>query len=666
MTTTDVSVDQDPTATNTIPGPKVSYRVLLAAAFVILWAEWTAMLKLIRHHGAIISGDESHYLVGAVSIGRFFTLNMNPGYNFAVLHHIIYAWTAPPGPHLASMIGQVHLSHGIYFLTHAIGLSVLLALPMLAGTGAAQLTLIAVLAALAVGLVHLTGVLSGNRSPWRVAIAGLFLAPAVALAATQVYPDLISGFVMAVIVMIMATVELRLELTTSRLVAAALSFVVLPWFDQKNILLTLVLLVAWVILWMHTRGPWSQLRWVVVPTLVSLAGLVALNLYSIGHLLGLPQPISLVSVNTWTRAVGLLFDRRQGLFTQLPIAVLGVAGLWTMRRRLPVAVVTSVVVLVATIYGNATQEISFGGGSLAGRFQWPTLPLLLGFAGLFLLELWRVRRRATEAVVVGIGALFALQLVPIVRNEHVLYNQIGWDPITYTGWWGGLDPSPVLGYIGGVTLHDLVPPATKLTGIAGTIATTDPWGNARALWGLACLVLVAVTSVYVLVHLLNRPSRLRLPIIGAAAGGIVLTLVMALSSSYLLPSPVTFMASQLPLTAGAPQGTAVVVSGSSRSGPVVQGPYWRVLPGTYVATINYQLTSGDRRAASGSVLLVTRPPAQGVITLASGYLPADRSTRQLLFTVHQTGLLVIRASWNGSGRLRVDGFVLEKLSPVSS
>jgi len=666
MTTTDVSVDEDPTATNTIPGPEASYRALLAAAFVILWVEWAAMLKLIRHHGAIISGDESHYLVGAVSLGRFFTLNMNPGYNFAVVHHAIYAWTARPGPHLAAVIGQVHLSHDVYFLTHAIGLSALLALPMLAGTGAAQLALIAMLAALAVGLVHLTGVLSGNRSPWRVAIAGLFLAPAVALAATQVYPDLISGFVMAIIIMIMATVELRLEFTTPRLVVVALSFVVLPWFDQKNILLTLLLLVAWVILWRHTRGSWGKLRWVVAPTLVSLVGLVALNLYSFSHLLGYQQPISLVSVNTWTRAVALLFDRRQGLFTQLPIAVLGVAGLWTMRRRLPVAVVTSLVVLLATIYGNATQEINFGGGSLVGRFQWPTLPLLLGFAGLFLLELWRVRRRATGVVVVGIGALFALQLVPIVRNEHILYNQIGWDPITYTGWWGGLDPSPVLGYIGGVTLHDMVPPATRLTGIAGTIATTDPWDNARALWGLACLVLVAVTSIYVLVHLLNRRWRLRIPVIGAAAGAIVVTLAMALSSSYLLPSPVTFLASRLPLTAGTPQGTAVVVSGSSTPGPVVQGPYWRVLPGTYVATINYQLASGDPRAASGTVLLVTRPPARGIITLASGYLPADRRTRQLVFTVHQSGQLVIRASWSGTGRLRVDGFMLEKLSPVSS
>ncbi len=666
MTTTDVSVDQDPLAANTIPGPKASYRVLLAAAFVILWAEWAAMLKLIRHHGAIISGDESHYLVGAVSIGRFFTLDMNPGYNFAVVHHSIYAWTAPPGPHLAAVIGQVHLSHHLYFLTHAIGLSVLLALPMLAGTGAAQLTLIAVLAALAVGLVHLTGVVSGSRSPWRAAVAGLFLAPAVALAATQVYPDLISGFIMAVIVMIMATVELRLELTTPRLVVAALSFVALPWFDQKNILLALLLLVAWVVLWIRTRGPWSQLRWVVAPALVSLVGLVALNLYSFGHLLGFQQPISLVSVNTWTRAVALLVDRRQGLFTQLPIAVLGVAGLWTVRRRLPVAVVTSLVVLVATICGNATQEVSFGGGSLAGRFQWPTLPLLLGFAGLFLLELWRVRRRATGAVVVGIGALFAIQLVPIVRNEHILYNQIGWDPITYTGWWGGLDPSPVLGYIGGVTLHDLVPPATRLTGIAGTIATTDPWGNARSLWGLACLVLVAVTSIYVLVHLLDRPWRLRIPVIGAATGGIVLTLIMTLSSSYLLPSPVTFLASGMPLTTGTTQGTSVVVSSSSIPGPVVQGPYWQVLPGTYAATINYQLISGDQRAAVGSVLLITRPPTHGVITVASGYLPADRSTRRLLFTVHQSGLLVIRASWSGTGHLRVDGFVLEKLSPVSS
>jgi len=108
-----------------------------------------------------------------------------------------------------------------------------LALPMLAGTGAAHWPS-SHAGRPGRGLVHLTGVLSGNRSPWRVAIAGLFLAPAVALAATQVYPDLISGFVMAIIIMIMATVELRLEFTTPRLVVVALSFVCCPGRSEKH------------------------------------------------------------------------------------------------------------------------------------------------------------------------------------------------------------------------------------------------------------------------------------------------------------------------------------------------------------------------------------------------------------------------------------------------
>ncbi len=656
------SVAEEQVESASAPQTAVRYRALVLCTFLILCAGWTAVLELIRRHGAVISGDESHYLVGAVSLGRFHTLDMNPGYNFAVEHHIIFPWTARPGPHLAAVIGQTHLSHGIYFLTHAVGLSVLLAVPMLVGTRAAELALIAVLGGLTVGLVHLVGELSGIRSPWRLAIAGLFLTPALALAATQVYPDLISGLAMAVIILIVAGMEARGRCAGPQLLVATLLFVVLPWLDQKNVLLTLPLLAAFVTVAVRVKVAGRQLGWVVVPTIVSLAGLLALNLYSFAHLLGNSQPISLVSVDTLTRSVALLFDRRQGLFVQMPVVLLGVAGLWAMRRRFPVAVATSAVVIVLTIYGNATQKISFGGGSLIGRFQWPTLPLLLAFAGLYLLELWPRRTRVAAVLVGSVGLLAVVQFVPILRNEHILYNQIGWDPITYTGWWGGLDPSPVLGYIGGVRLTDIVPPATRLTGIAGTIAGTDPWANPRALWGLSCLVLGWATGFYLLVRLLDRPARINLRLVAAALGGIVITLIMTLSTAVLAPSPVTFAAARFPITRGTVRGTSVVVTGAHEDGTVVLGPYWQLQPGRYSATVSYRLADRHPDAASMTVLLVTRPPTAGIVTLAGSRLPPGRGSWTVPFTIHGPGELVTRTAWSGSGTLQVGSIVLKKLS----
>ncbi|MGD0394151.1 MAG: hypothetical protein ABSC41_16100 [Acidimicrobiales bacterium] len=644
------------------PRSVTRYRILLLGTFLVLCGEWIAVLELIRGHGATIAGDEAHYLVGAVSIGRFRTLNMNPGYNFAVEHHIIFPWTARAGPHLAAKIGQTHLSHGLYFLTHAIGLSVLLAIPMLAGTHVAEFALIAVLGALAVGLMHLVGRLSGIRSPWRIAVAGLFLTPAVALAATQVYPDLISGLVIANIILIIAGVEVRGTCSGAQLLAATLLFVALPWLDQKNVLLALPLLAAFVIVSLRVELSRRQLGCVVIATAISLAGLLALNLYSFSSLLGNPQPISLASLDTLARSIALLFDRRQGLFVQMPVAVLGVAGLWAVRRRFPVAAVTSVGVILLTIYGNATQEISFGGGSLIGRFQWPTLPLLLAFAGLYLLELTLRRGRVVAIPALVIGALFVVQFIPILRDEHILYNKIGWDPITYTGWWGGLDPSPVLGYIGGVTLGDIVPPTTRVTGIAGSIGRTVPWGNARVLWGLSCQVLVCATGAYLLVRLLVRPLRVRLPVVGVALGAILVTLAMTLSSTVLLPAPVTFPAARFAISNGRPDGTSVVVSGVHEHGYVVDGPSWHLLPGRYSATITYRLADGERSAALERVLLVTHPPTAGILVLNDTNLPPGRHSLRSPFTIRKAGRLVIRIAWNGPGTLTVESILLKKLT----
>jgi hypothetical protein len=489
--------------------------MLVFCAFASLSAAWIAMLHLIRSQGVRPDGDEPHYLAEAVSLGRYHTLNLNPGYNFALTHHIIYPWKGQPGPNLAASIGQVTLlRHHLYFPFHAIGLSALLALPMLSGTDLASWTLIVVLAALTVGLAHLTSQVSGAPSPWRIAIAGLFLAPAFGLATTQVYPDLITGLLVAVIVMTIAKIEVRRECTWTQISVVSLALVALPWMDQKNIFFPIPLLVAFLVGCRLATRPGRSLRWVIIPTVVSLGALLMLNVYEFGHLLGGAQQIELFGSETWTRTLALLVDRRQGIFPQLPIAVIGLAGLWTWRKRLPVAVVSAIAFIAATIYGNATQPDNFGGYSFIGRFQWPALPLLLAFAGLYLIELWRTRTKVATVVSLIIVGIFAIQLVPIVRGEHAYYNVPGWDPSTYSGWWGSLDPSPVLGYIG--------------------LPALENW---RLVWSLSLVVVLCAAGTALFVQLLKtRRPRWLVPVGGAVIACIAVTFPATISAAGLRPA----------------------------------------------------------------------------------------------------------------------------------
>lgn len=440
---------------------------------------------------------------------------MNPGYNYTLTHHLFHGWHGKPGPHLAASLGQVTLfRHNLYWPFHAIGLSALLALPMLAGTVPAEVALILVIALLTVYLAHLTAQISGARSPWRIAIAGLFLAPAFSLAATQVYPDLITGLFIAIVVVTIARIETFKGTSWPEIAVVAVLLVALPWMDQKNIFFPIPLLVAFLVAARRASMRPNKLRVVVIPTVISFGALLLLNWYGFGHLLGGAQRIELFGGNTLTRAIALLFDRRQGIFPQLPIVVLGLAGMWTARKRLPVAVVTAILITGAIIYGNATQPDSFGGYSFVGRFEWPALPALLAFAGLFLIELWQKRRTAAILISAATGGIFVIQAIPIVRNEFLYYNNsLSWDPATYGGWWGRPDPSPILGYIGLPQLS-----------------------NSRTTWGLCCVLLLSAALVVALVQLVKAHSWRWLRSIGVVALAVIaLTFGLTLSASGLRP-----------------------------------------------------------------------------------------------------------------------------------
>jgi hypothetical protein len=622
-----------------------------------------AALALVRHHGVKINGDEPHYLVESESVGRYFTLNMSPGYSYIIKHHIVYPFLAKPGPNVAGALGNAHLSHGLWFPIRSVGVSVLLAVPVLGGLKVAEVAFVVMLAALAVGVIHLVGLVAGARSPWRFLAAGVFLAPVYVLATTQVYPDLMTGMILAVLVLLVAMFEIGNRCTRAQLMTGGVLLAVMPWLAEKNLPLTGLVVVILVVAQRRTVMSLRQLAVLVGPALVSLVAAVGFNMWAYGHPLGIKNPVAFTGVETITRAMTLVFDRRSGILIQLPILLLGVAALWTWRRRIPLTAVAALVLAAAAIYGNATETSSQTGGSFSGRYQWPVVPLALAFTALYLFELWRVRRRAVP-VIVGIGvALSVVQSVPVLRGEHVYYSQVPWDPMAYGGWWGGVDPSPILGYLPGAEIYNI----TQLNpavggGIPVFLPGTIPWHNARNLWGLACVLLVAVTVVYSLVCLARRPSRMRLPLVGAGAVAVVLCLVFTLTSPNQLPATVHFAAKRFVTPNGRVVNGSVVATGPVTDVTVVAGPYWVLLPGRYETTIRYTLTGTTPGEVLGQVFGYPHPPHGPGVLLHSTALSPDVQVSRQVFDVPSTQEVSVSVQYSGPGMVTVNNISLGKLT----
>ena len=96
-------VRPSPEATVERPRRASSLWAALGAVAALTGAS-AAALALVRNQGVHINGDEPSYLVEAESIARYFTLNSNPGYNYIITHHIIYPFTQKPGPNVAAQM----------------------------------------------------------------------------------------------------------------------------------------------------------------------------------------------------------------------------------------------------------------------------------------------------------------------------------------------------------------------------------------------------------------------------------------------------------------------------------------------------------------------------------------------------------------------------------
>lgn len=410
---------------------------------------------LTRSQGVSIVGDSPRYLITGAVLGTVHA-NPVPAFRHDVVAHYFYQWAPGTPAKWAGGTGIAYFGpHGPVF-AQGIGVPALLApfawLGAHVGAGVAPFELLGFFSYVAVGGVYLhqrASHLADLSLRGQVALAAVMAAPAIWLAATQVYPDLLTGIAVACALVEIAAVERTGRLGGWHSLVVAMCLAVIPWLEVKNGALVVIVLVTFLVVGVRRRLRANRIIAVMGGALAPLGLLLFYNTYYFGHVFGLPEPPERLTPMTIAHTAALVLDRHQGLLIQVPTILLGLLGLWYSRRRTPVTAAGSLVAVCAVLAINGAQASStaLGGLSFAGRFQWTALPILLVWSAAFLRKLTPTRQLGFTAV---IASLWIWQAIPIVLGEHAYFNATifalrPWDPSLYPGWWAGLNGSlPVL------------------------------------------------------------------------------------------------------------------------------------------------------------------------------------------------------------------------------
>ena len=293
-------------------------------------------------------------------------------------------------------------------------------------------------------LLHRRVTRLGSLGPRAQLLFGLLLAtPALMVAMPQVYPDLLSGVVLACALVEIALFEQRRPADPVGPVIVVAAAVLLPWLQIKNLVPALVLVAALVAVRWRRSAPVGGTVAAVGCCVLGWVALASYNLWGFGRLLGFPEPSPRFSGRGAEYTLGLLFDSHQGLFVQAPLAVLGVLGLWMARRSGPVAVSATVLGVAAVLVLNGTYVANpYGGLSLAGRFMWTAMPVLLAWSGVVVAR-WQDAGRSLWVPMAAVAGLWGYQAAAILDGSHVFYSayrpQPLWDPAAWPGWWQGTE-----------------------------------------------------------------------------------------------------------------------------------------------------------------------------------------------------------------------------------
>jgi hypothetical protein len=326
-----------------------------------------------------ITGDEPHYLLIADSLYRDRDLLVENNYSIRTPVHLACKANLSDPEDIPR-----HVRNG--YSMHNIGLPLLLIAPYaLAGPTGAKVFMVLV-AGLWPFLLYRAALQIIESKPWSMLIAlTLSLGLPYLAASNQIYIDLVGGMI------ILYAAERIIGILRGRhrpfsSFAGNLCFGLLvgylPWLHIRLSAPALLLLLGYLYA-AGIRAEYSgahDRRRLLVPALIVVGSLLLLAIYNrmafgnaaFGPYFGyLSFEIGKILM-TFT---GLHFDMAHGLFMQQPLLLLGLVGVVPLMRENREAALLLLLLFVSVLLPNSMLSLWYGGGSFAGRYQWPVVSL---------------------------------------------------------------------------------------------------------------------------------------------------------------------------------------------------------------------------------------------------------------------------------------------------
>jgi glycosyltransferase involved in cell wall biosynthesis len=387
---------------------------LVSAAAALLPSFWVV-------DGWEPQSDEPHYLIAAHSLARDRDLDL--ANNYALNDQ----WSFYP--HAIDEHVRVGRD-GRSYLSHDLGLPILIA-PAYALAGRAGVTaFLAIIAALVAVNVYLLAVeVTGSRAAALVTWPAMMLTPLLSVYAYRVYPEMIGALVVVWSVRYITFYSSRFTLYSSRsILGAPLAIACLPWLSARYIPIAafLVLWSAW-----RWRGDGRRLALVIGIPLISLAGYFAANAWMGG---GESRTIDFdtgqvvegfegFSVERLLRGLtGWWLDQQRGVLIYSPIylvALIGLPLLWRRLRWRGLALLSPLVIACASVAAWGGFWVAW---EISARYLVVGLPLLAAPMALAFAHFGAGARRAhTWAFRIFASTMLAISLL----NTAILLSQPG-------------------------------------------------------------------------------------------------------------------------------------------------------------------------------------------------------------------------------------------------
>ena len=613
---------------------KRRYEVGVIALFLILSS---SVLFLWRSNGLhAITGDEPHYLVIADGFLPTFELEQSGSYtrefqNRTIVKTGLTETNATPS---ASNTHAVEGPNGL-FNVHNLGLPILLSVPYLfGGEVAARFTMIAIGGAiiwLLLQILTLTSLKSRDRAllvlPWAIALP---LIPA----STQIYPDLPAGALSLLAIYCLWRDPALTKKWQRWGVVVGVSY--LPWLHIRYGLPMVILLLALTWHWKQkTKFSLQMLLKIWLMPTFSIGLLALYNMYAFGNPSG-PYESGSVMLNgiAVMQFLGLLFDQNQGIFIQQPLHFIGLFFIGVLLRKNAIAVVTTLLVVLATLGPNATHWNLYGGWSFSGRFGWTAVVIFSSVTVLALSHLWLTHQRIAK-VLFSLGIIFQLRVLwGIVVDKTDLL------PRTFNGWIG------------------------TYSTFWGVIETSLPqWRDVR--WAFSYVPnfiwLIFAIGVLTIGSMSSLPNR--------QTGRAIISLGFICSSCLVLhacfgelPYPEQrWTAAELPGDVGVVDGYMRTIDEKATSGFLTYGPYWDTPAGTYEVGVRYKSNS----ARSSNALLEINSPERSKLL---EQIPLENTNGKfqefsMLFNIdaNTRGKIELRTFFEDSGELTVEWIQLRRI-----